>query len=698
MTDLPGFPSVDPLFHSPAPKRRGRPPGSKSQVVKDPRSLGLHHFAFVRSTLLGLDLRQSFDRYLAWAESTTDLRYVQNRKDALLQQIIETGRNLDAGLPKHAGLHASLDLLRSQTKPVVAVQLPTLEKWVEQEGMDPDMYSEAELLDEYKAAFGLDNADALEAGAHLKDPSAEQVRALNHLESLLAIQPTAEDKLELWFARPVVKRLRNVGLLFLKDLVNFINIYGYRWHGRIEGFGALRAGQVVYWLQLQQEQLHMAIQSTALQPKSLSALQSPKVIFSGSPSPALPSPSGSTSGTLTLIDRELQRIALTPTLTGESGVFRSHMANTLGAGNDWEAITAWLTRYNEKPATQRSYRKEVERFALWCAQELRKPISSITAPDCQRYREFLKAVPASWIHPLPVPRSDHQWRAFRGQPSPASQKQALVILQTLFTGLMDAGYLVANPFRALMKSFDLPLSKVDIRRSFTEAEWAFVLQNLSALPSSPESHRLRCIVELLVTSGVRLDELANARYKDLRLENLPDQPATWVLTVTGKRNKTREIPLQDSIVELITQHAKEFLETDKRLADSSDLPLIRTLHASVPQWRRSSSGAAEATSASEMRGLPLSASGIYAVLKRFFTKISFGCNEAGLEQARFLKASTHWMRHTFVRQALVDGVPIEVVSELAGHASIDTTSIYSTQELARKIVAVKKMKRRSVEM
>ena len=46
-----------------------------------------------------------------------------------------------------------------------------------------------------------------------------------------------------------------------------------------------------------------------------------------------------------------------------------------------------------------------------------------------------------------------------------------------------------------------------------------------------------------------------------------------------------------------------------------------------------------------------------------------------------------------MRQALVDGVPIEVASELAGHASIDTTSIYSTQELARKIKAVRGMKK-----
>jgi hypothetical protein len=39
--------------------------------------------------------------------------------------------------------------------------------------------------------------------------------------------------------------------------------------------------------------------------------------------------------------------------------------------------------------------------------------------------------------------------------------------------------------------------------------------------------------------------------------------------------------------------------------------------------------------------------------------------DAGLDPARFKKTSTYWMRHTFVRHALVDGVPIEVVSELA---------------------------------
>ena len=112
------MPIAQPLFHStPTGGRKpGRPRGSKAQVVQDARALGIHHFAFVRSSLLGMELRESFERYLAWSETTTDLRYVQNRRDALLKQIIESGRNLDPEVPKHAGLLNSLELLRSQAK------------------------------------------------------------------------------------------------------------------------------------------------------------------------------------------------------------------------------------------------------------------------------------------------------------------------------------------------------------------------------------------------------------------------------------------------------------------------------------------------------------------------------------------------------------------------------------------------------
>jgi site-specific recombinase XerD len=690
------------LFYQAAPRKPGRPFGAKAQVVRDARSLGIHHFAFVRSSLLGLDLRDAFERYLAWGETTTDLRYIQNRRDALLKQIIEAGRHQDAALPANAKITRLLDLLRSDAGTKPAVVLPSLQDWVESEGMDPDAWSEAELLDEYKAAHGLDNLDAIEAADGLKDPAAERVRALNYLETVLAVKPTATDRLESWFARPVVKCLRNVGLLTLGDLVRFINVYGYRWHGRVQGFGVQRAGQVVAWLRMQYESLNMLMADSVSEPKSLRALkQKAQSALSLYGPGARLTPSTQVSqfdqfGRGTLVQIGLSRIQALPALAGSAGEFRSHMANTLGASNDLEAVNAWLAYYKDKVSTQRSYRKEVERFMLWCAQILKKPLSSVTSPDCLKYREFLQSVPAAWIHPAPVARTDPQWRAFRGQPSPASQKQALVILQTLFGALCDAGYLVANPMKALMKGFDLPASKMDIRRSFTEAEWAHVLQCLDSQKAGPESVRLKCILELLVTSGIRLDELAKARHGDLRVESLPDLPETWILTVTGKRNKTREVPLNPDVVRLLATHGKEFMHEDKNLADSSKLPLIRTLHTSVAQWGRAAEGTLVATALSQKTGTALSASGIYAVLKRFFAHAAKNCDAAGLDPNRFEKASTHWMRHTFVRQALVDGVPIEVVSELAGHASIDTTSIYSTQELARKIKAVQGMKRRVV--
>jgi hypothetical protein len=51
----------------------------------------------------------------------------------------------------------------------------------------------------------------------------------------------------------------------------------------------------------------------------------------------------------------------------------------------------------------------------------------------------------------------------------------VVILLALFGGLVDTGYLVAYPMRSAIKSFDLQPSKMEIRRSYTEAEWAPVL-------------------------------------------------------------------------------------------------------------------------------------------------------------------------------------------------------------------------------
>ena len=509
---------------SPAPKRpRGRPRGSQAVVVRpgaDGRAVGVHHIAFLRATLLGLDLRSAFERYLPFGETTTDLRHVEARRRELLTQVVVAGRRLALASPDDASLARDVELLKVDAAPAPAVALPSLDEWVDAQGIDPDMWSQAELLAEYRAAHGLDDPAAPAATVGAADLATERVKALNRLSAVLAVAPKADDKVDAWFARPVVLRLRNAGVVTLENLYQLVNVHGFRWYGQVRGVGARRAALVVAWLRAQSEAVNVALRDGLDEPKSHRALRL-----------------GTSAGQLVAAPRyglvPLERLVLPASLLGLDGIFRSPRPNTLEAQDDLQAITRWLKHYDESPSTARSYRKEVERFVLWMATVQKKPVSSASALDCQAYRSFLAAVPATWVNAAPVERGDPMWRPFRGTPSPSSQKQALVIVQTMSEGLRDAGYLVANPMRAVMKGFALPSSRMNVARSFTEAEWAHVQQCVQDEAAGPARTRLKCLLELLVTSGVRLEELAQARWGNLRLESLPDLPPTWVLCVTG---------------------------------------------------------------------------------------------------------------------------------------------------------------------
>lgn len=96
----------------------------------------------------------------------------------------------------------------------------------------------------------------------------------------------------------------------------------------------------------------------------------------------------------------LHQLALPASLDGVEGDFRSHMANSLEPSDDLQAIERWLSRYDERPSTARSYRKEIERFVLWCTTVRREAMSSASALDCRACGAFLAAVPGHWVHPV----------------------------------------------------------------------------------------------------------------------------------------------------------------------------------------------------------------------------------------------------------------------------------------------------------
>lgn len=74
-----------------------------------------------------------------------------------------------------------------------------------------------------------------------------------------------------------------------------------------------------------------------------------------------------------------------------------------------------------------------------------------------------------------------------------------------------------------------------------------------------------------------------------------------------------------------------------------------------------------------------SASGLYQAIKAFVGQAAAGLRGAEAQQLK--KASTHWLRHSHGSHALRgrEGqvpVPIQVVQNNLGHASVGTTAMY----------------------
>ena len=63
-----------------------------------------------------------------------------------------------------------------------------------------------------------------------------------------------------------------------------------------------------------------------------------------------------------------------------------------------------------------------------------------------------------------------------------------------------------------------------------------------------------------------------------------------------------------------------------------------------------------------------------------------GGDQAGA--ARLKRASTHWLRHTHASHTLASGVPIQVVQQNLGHATIATTTLYVSTEKAARLRAM----------
>jgi len=170
---------------------------------------------------------------------------------------------------------------------------------------------------------------------------------------------------------------------------------------------------------------------------------------------------------------------------------------------------------------------------------------------------------------------------------------------------------------------------------------ALTLEQLHALLRSPDltkapGMRDRALMELIYGAGLRVSEAVGLRIESLHLDSA-------AVTITGKRGKTRWVPLPAETIAWIDR----YLESARsRLAKKPSAHLLLS-----------------------NRGLPLLRQTAYAILRGHAIR-------AGLQHV-----SPHTLRHTYAVHLLKGGADLRAVQELLGHESIATTQVYTQLDL-----------------
>lgn len=176
---------------------------------------------------------------------------------------------------------------------------------------------------------------------------------------------------------------------------------------------------------------------------------------------------------------------------------------------------------------------------------------------------------------------------------------------------------------------DSPANGVKTPRGGRRLPKALNELDVQALLMAEHSLRDRAVIMLMLHAGLRLVEVS-------RLNRASIDLITGSVVVSGKGDKQRSVPLNASLRQVLKDY---LVQAVGRIRD----PLFKGY-----KGRR--------------------------LLPRAFGDIIKKAGEtAGLEQ----RLSPHMLRHTFATRLLHKGVNLRVVQELLGHASVQTTQIYT---------------------
>lgn len=192
------------------------------------------------------------------------------------------------------------------------------------------------------------------------------------------------------------------------------------------------------------------------------------------------------------------------------------------------------------------------------------------------------------------------------------------VLSSFFTWLENEDYIIKSPVRRIHR---IKTAQV-IKETFTD-------ENIEKMRDECNNIRNLAIIELLISTGIRVGELVNLNTKDIDFENRS-------CIVLGKGNKQREVYF-DAKTKL---HLINYINSRK---DNNDALFV--------------------SFKSPYQRLTISA------IELIIRELGNDCN--------IDKVHPHKFRRTLATMAIDKGMPIEQVQKLLGHVKIETTMHYA---------------------
>lgn len=229
---------------------------------------------------------------------------------------------------------------------------------------------------------------------------------------------------------------------------------------------------------------------------------------------------------------------------------------------------------------------------------------------------------------------EHLGAVQRNGISARSCARAMSAIKTFYKYLVQTGRLAEDKVGEaqgpkVRKSIPGFLDLADINRLINSVE-----------SDSPAGRRDRAMLELLYGAGVRVSELCDLNLSQIDIAN-------GFVTVIGKGNKERTVPIGRKAREALAEYLKEarakFLNGHK----TDRVFLTR-------------------------RGVGWTRQGIWKWIRGAAQSAGLGKN-----------VYPHLMRHTFATHVLGGGADLRSVQELLGHADISTTEIYTHLDTPR---------------